>query len=215
MSATTSASKPSRRGPSIELQRQIDDAIAARSQTSQAYDGTSFNDELCSQVANDANRSSTSVDEPGIAPPGSQYEYLDHPADILLHSWGNNFLSCLINLALAMFGCITSLPSITIDRTQSEKSGRNIVSLGHDARSLVYSFLDEWLFNFHDSGFIPKQILIEKYDAANYAITSWGDGEVLDVSRHPRGVEVKAITYNAMRVEESEGRWDIYVVVDI
>eukprot|EP00804_Cyclotella_cryptica_P006276 CCRYP_010134-RA/>CCRYP_010134-RA protein AED:0.45 eAED:0.45 QI:0/-1/0/1/-1/0/1/0/114 len=114
-----------------------------------------------------------------------------------------------------MFGCITSLPRLSVNLSQSERYGRNIVARGHDARSLVYAFLDEWLFNFHDTKFIPRWIEIEEYDAVNFTMESRGEGEVMDVSRHARGVEVKAVTYNAMRVVEGEGRWDIFVVVDI
>ena len=46
-------------------------------------------------------------------------------------------------------------------------------------------------------------------------IVSQGGGELLDVSRHAREVEVKVVTYNAMRVVEGAGKWDVYVVVDI
>lgn len=84
--------------------------------------------------------------------------------------------------------------------------------------SLIYSYLDEWLFNFHDTGFIPKQVEIselQRSDTNNWRIVSSGKGEVMDINRHPQGTEVKAITYSGMKVEEKEDRCDIYVVVDI
>ena len=204
--------KPTRRGPSAEIQRQIDEAIAARSKTNVPYDGRSVPRIECNSGHDTTN---DQQDEPGTAPPGAQYEYLNHPADILLHAWGDDFVSSLRNLALAMFGCITSLSSISIDADQSDRCGRNITARGHDTRSLVYAFLDEWLFNFHNSGFIPKDISIDNYDTMIYAISSNGDGEIFDLARHPRGMEVKAITYSAMRIVEIEGRCDVYVVVDI
>ncbi|KAL7475755.1 hypothetical protein ACHAW6_001659 [Cyclotella cf. meneghiniana] len=208
--------KPRHPGPSLELQRQINDAIAIRSKTITAYDGTSPDEaDATSPLDSRPHPHDFPPDEPGIPPPGSNYEYLDHPADILLHSWGKDFPSALADLALAMFGCIASLSCLSVDAAQSERYGRRIVARGHDARSLVYAFLDEWLFNFHDSNFIPRRIEIEEYDATNYTIVSRGEGEVLDLSRHARGVEVKAVTYNAMRVVEEAGRWDVFVVVDI
>jgi SHS2 domain-containing protein len=202
---------PKRKGPSAEIQSQIDEAIAARSRTTTAYDGRPHNIESSHSTEHDHNNNQH--DEPGVPPPGACYEYLNHPADILLHSWGTDFVSSLQNLALAMFGCITSLSCISIDSIQSEEYGHT-VARGHDVRSLVYAFLDEWLFNFHDTGFVPKEISME-YDASIYSAVSWGYGEVLDLSRHSRGMEVKAITYSAMRVVEKDGRWDVYVVVDI
>ena len=205
-STITPNKKLTRRAPSAENQRQIEEAIAARSRKSAAYG---------SNLSRNCEHQSNQQDEPGVAPVGAQYEYLNHPADVLLHSWGKDFESALQNLALAMFGCITSLSSLTINKSQSDENGRNIVARGHDSRSLVYAFLDEWLFNFHDTGFVPKGIYFTNYDAATYAITCNGEGEILDLTRHPRGVEVKAITYSAMRVETKDGRCDIYTVVDI
>jgi SHS2 domain-containing protein len=198
-----------RRGPSAENQRQIDHAIAARSLKISAYSGASVSINV-SDHDTCARR-----DEPGTAPPNAQYEYLNHPADILLHAWGGDFISSLRNLAYAMFGCITSLSSVSTDAHHSEEFGQNITAQGHDTRSLVYAFLDEWLFNFHETGFIPNNIEIIEYDPHTHRISCKGNGEVLDLSRHPRGMEVKAITYSAMRVEEVNGRCDVYVVVDI
>ena len=114
-----------------------------------------------------------------------------------------------------MFGYITSLESICINEAESDEYGYRIVAEGHDMRSLLYSFLDEWLFNFHDTNFVANAIRIEEIDLDSWRISSSGRGEVMDVRRHPQGTEVKAITYSGMRVEEKEGRVDIYVVVDI
>jgi SHS2 domain-containing protein len=47
------------------------------------------------------------------------------------------------------------------------------------------------------------------------------EGEKFDLSKHPQGTEVKAITYSAMQIHEkpAEGttpaRVDVYVIVDI
>ena len=154
--------------------------------------------------------------EPGTPPEGSKFEYLDHPADIILHSWGGDLSESLSNLAICMFGYITSLDSITINQTQSLEHGRNISAQGHDLHSLIYSFLDEWLFNFHDTGFVAKEITISECNLDDWRIESSGRGEVMDIPRHPQGTEVKAITYNGMRVvKEKDGRCDVYVVVDI
>ena len=152
---------------------------------------------------------------PGVPPPGAQFEYLNHPADIILHSWGTNLPSALCNLALCMFGYITSLESISTNETESNNHASKLVAEGHDLRSLIYSFLDEWLFNFHDTDFVANTITIDELNIDEWRAVSSGKGEIMDISRHPQGTEVKAITYSGMRVDEKEGRADIYVVVDI
>ena len=152
---------------------------------------------------------------PGVPPPGAQFEYLNHPADIILHSWGSDLQSSLCNIALCMFGYITSLESVATNAAQSCDYGSHMVAEGHDLRSLIYSFLDEWLFNFHDTDFVANTITLEEINLDKWRVVSSGKGEVMDISRHPQGMEVKAITYSGMRIDEKEGRVDIYVVVDI
>ena len=209
---------PKRKGPSLELQRQIDESIAARHRsnaTSSALSGSA-----------EASLAQTSASEAGSPAPGAQYEYLDHPADIILHSWGSTLSQSLCNLAICMFGYMTSIESITINNQQSIDHGRDIITAtGHDLHSLIFAYLDEWLFNFHDTGFIPKVMEInelstgnnekEEEDGASWRIASSGKGEIMDIKRHPQGTEVKAVTYNGMSVVEQNGRVDIYVVVDI
>ena len=103
-----------------------------------------------------------------------------------------------------MFGYITSLESISTHETESNNHASHLVAQGHDLRSLIYSFLDEWLFNFHDTDFVANTITINELNMDNWRSVSSGKGEVMDISRHPQGTEVKAITYSGMRVDEKE-----------
>ena len=209
--------KYDRREPSLDLQRQITESISRKNRQGVSITHQNNND--------DVPISSNITLEPGTPPVGAQFEYLDHPADIILHSWGADSSHALANLVLCMFGYITSLDAISINNLQSLDHGTNITGENHDLHSLIYSFLDEWLFNFHDTGFIPKEVTISELlkggtdtdtnNNAPWRIVSSGKGEVMDIQRHPQGTEVKAITYSGMKVEEKEGRCDVYVVVDI
>ena len=223
-----------RRGPSIELQRQIDEAIAARSSSNRGgvlypkvKDANGEDKESDNALAANSSLQRTihyisvappntvNFNEPGIPPLGSHFEYLDHPADVILHSWGVDLSTSLSNLALSMFGYFTSLESLAINEAESSEHGQNITAQGHDVRSLVYSFLNEWLYNFHDSGFVAKEVWVTELDRDVWRVVSCGKGEIMDVRRHPQGTEVKAITYSGMKIEESDRRCDVYVVVDI
>jgi len=41
------------------------------------------------------------------------------------------------------------------------------------------------------------------------------EGEKLDLSRHPQGTEVKAITFSNMQIHQREDQVDLFVIIDI
>jgi len=179
----------------MNIQKQIDDAILKRS-------GRGCFDH--------------SFTEQTILPKGSQYEYLNHPADVQIHSWGDSMQETLCNAVMAMFGYMTSISLVKINEEESLEFGQCMDDItGHDLYSLIYSFLDEWLFNFHSTGFIAKETTILDLDLKKCTIQSCAKGECFDVEIHPQFSEIKAITYSSMKMKEINGRWHLWVIVDI
>ena len=194
-----------------------------------------------------------------------QREYLDHTADVQLHSWGaalevafeqqapiqsdcrasasaapaqreRESLSAARPQVLAVFGLITDLDDVRVDPTQA----REVVAEGHDMHSLLYNFLDEWLFQFNGAPpsqrcseharpalhacrgppragefFVCKRVAVLELDRDAFRIRSRGVGERFQLGRHEQGTEVKAITYSAMRITETAERTDVLTIVDI
>eukprot|EP01137_Pigoraptor_chileana_P015101 Opistho-2@70620 len=139
------------------------------------------------------------------------YEYLDHTADIQLHSWGDDMAAAFEHVILAMFDYMTDLDLVDIDESQTH----TFEVEGHDLESLLYAFMDEFLYVFSTEFFVPREVKVVDLDTHAFRIRVTGKGETFDRAKHTQGTEVKAITYSNMQIHQKDGRADIYVIVDI
>ncbi|KAG9492791.1 protein archease isoform X1 [Eleutherodactylus coqui] len=138
-----------------------------------------------------------------------KHEYLDHTADVQLHAWGETLEEAFEQCAMAMFGYMTDIETVEpIDTIEVQTEGSDMLSL-------LYHFLDEWLYKFSaDQYFIPREVKVLHIDRINFKIRSIGWGEEFSLSKHPQGTEVKAITYSAMQIYEEE-KPEVFVIIDI
>ncbi|XP_031644101.1 protein archease isoform X1 [Oncorhynchus kisutch] len=170
-----------------------------------------------------------------------KYEYLDHTADVQLHSWGDSLEEAFEQCAMAMFGYMTDTETVEpIDTVEVE-------SEGDDMESLLFHFLDDWLFKFSaDLFFIPRvrafnvfipvrlhgarslsptpinrcidflvpEVKVLHIDRMHFKIRSIGWGEEFNLVKHPQGTEVKAITYSAMQIHDID-KPEIFAIIDI
>lgn len=142
--------------------------------------------------------------------PEVKYEYLDHTADVQLHAWGETLPEAFEQVAVAMFGYVTELDKV------DARYSFDIAATGEDLQSLLFHFLDEWLFNFcAEPFFVAKCVKILEYDPENFQIKARGWGESFDLKKHPQGADIKAITYSNMQIHDEINRCDLYVIVDI
>ncbi|KAL7980610.1 hypothetical protein Chor_001764 [Crotalus horridus] len=134
---------------------------------------------------------------------------LDHTADVQLHAWGDTLEEAFEQCAMAMFGYMTDTETVEpLDTVEVEAEG-------HDMLSLLYNFLNEWLYKFSaEEFFIAREVKVLHIDRIRFKIRSIGWGEEFSLQKHPQGTEVKAITYSAMQVQE-EGKPEVFVIIDI
>ncbi|XP_042194299.1 protein archease isoform X2 [Callorhinchus milii] len=110
---------------------------------------------------------------------------------------------------MSMFDYMTDIETVHPTDTLEVKAE------GDDMMSLLFHFLNEWLYRFSaDMYFIPREVKVVSLDRINYKIRSIGWGEEFDLAKHPQGTEVKAITYSAMQIHETETA-EIFVIIDI
>lgn len=142
--------------------------------------------------------------------PPCKYEYLDHPADVQIHSWGNSVTEAFEQAAVAMFGYMTEIDKVEILDQQE------IEAEADDMEGLLFHFLDECLFMFSaDPFFIARNVVITEFDKEKFSIKAKLFGEEFDLAKHPQGTEVKAITYASMQVYDKENQHELFVIIDI
>lgn len=137
------------------------------------------------------------------------YKFLDHAADVKFIAEANTIEDSFKDSAYALKETICG----EIDILGIEK--RNIQLEGLDLPNLLYKFLEEFIYLLDAEDFLlstiekiqidkEKNILIAKVSgdkASNYKFTN----------------DVKAITYNEMKIEEDTNKnlWKIEVVLDV
>ncbi|EHB09644.1 Protein archease [Heterocephalus glaber] len=132
-----------------------------------------FSLEIMAQEKEDVRDYNLTEDQKAIKakyPPVIQkYEYLDHTADVQLHAWGETLEEAFKLCAMAMFAYMTDTG--TIEPLQAVE----VEAQGDDLQSLLFYFLDEWLYKFSaDEFFIPWEVKVLSIDQRNFKLCSIG-----------------------------------------
>jgi len=125
-----------------------------------------------------------------------KYEIIEHTADVGIKAFGENLAESFENAAKAMFDIIT-------DNSKIDNVGQyNIQLKSTDLEQLLVDWLSELLFlnsaNNLVLGFFEIQIN-EEHNSINARIF----GEKFNQSKHNIGVEIKAVTYHMLKVNNS------------
>ena len=154
-----------------------------------------------------------------------KWEYLDHTADVLVHSWGDSTAEAFGQSALALWSHIVDRPHI--EYSAGVCPPRIISAFGKDLLDLLFNFLDACLYAYGADYFLCKRLRVTYFgDLAFMSTDEEGDGddgsmrvdgilciraqcfgELFDDRKHSahQGTEVKAITYSAMRIFLEDG----------
>lgn len=104
--------------------------------------------------------------------PEVKYEYLDHPADIQIHAWGDNLREAYEQAAMGMYGYMTDPETVEIEEV------REVEAEAEDLQGLLFHFLDECLFTFCcEPYFIPRKVVITEWVAGGGSGASGKEAE--------------------------------------
>ncbi|KEG03058.1 protein archease, putative [Plasmodium vinckei vinckei] len=138
-----------------------------------------------------------------------KYEYLDHTADIILHSYGDNLKEAFESVCISLFNYMCDLNNVEL------KMKRKISIKGDDLDDLLFKFLVEFHFLYGNEYFICKTVDITIFDMEQFYIEAYGYGELFSTYKHECGTEIKAITKHEIKIVSDDNSCEVYVLVDI
>jgi len=138
-----------------------------------------------------------------------KFKFLEHTADVKFQAFGKNLEEVFENSALA-------LKEIIVGKLKIKKEIKKKLEVtGKDNGSLLYNFLEEFLFLLDSEDFILSSIKNIKIKDDKLTAVIVGD----KASNYKFTNDVKAITYHQMKVEKKiiKGKesWVCQVVVDV
>jgi len=110
-------------------------------------------------------------------------------------------------MGLGLYALMTDL------RTVRPREARTVRATGVDVESLTVDFLSRLLLLQQDDGFLVRQLHVQLHGRPPTSLTARALGEPMDPARHPRSIEVKAVTLHRLTVDTARGR--ARVIVDI
>lgn len=139
-----------------------------------------------------------------------EYEYLDHTADVKFRATGKSLEEAFSNSAFAMFNVMVKTKEVGSD------IAINFSIEGIDLKSLLFNFIDEFIFHLDTQNFFLSKI--EEIKITKKGEKYLLDARVLgdDANKYDTiGPQVKAATYNQMKIDEKNGKWIVEAVIDI
>jgi SHS2 domain-containing protein len=140
------------------------------------------------------------------------YKFLDHTADVSVEAFGTTLEEAFEQTVYSLMETIT--PSL---RSISPKIERSIVIEAEDKEALLFDFLSEFLYIFDVEELIFNKIEIQPIikEKNIYILKAVAKGEKFNKLKHEPGIEVKAITYSFMNIEQKKNEVKINVIFDI
>ena len=135
------------------------------------------------------------------------FRVLEHTADVGFEATGATREEAFVNAALALQDLSVDLDSI---------AARDEVSIavdGENAQELLVNWLSQILYLFDAEGWVLREFKLARLE--DRRLEAVARGEKFDPDRHHVKLQVKAITYHQLALENAPGGWRAQVYVDI
>lgn len=135
------------------------------------------------------------------------FTILDHPSDLGIEAWGESLSDAFRNAAIGLMSIIVDLESV------EPKAERQISVSGSDVQQLLVRWLSEILFLYDGERFIGREFLVHNFTGST--IDAVVKGELLVEGKHRMKLDVKAVTYHQLSVDNRPHDAHVRVYLDI
>jgi SHS2 domain-containing protein len=136
-----------------------------------------------------------------------QFRILEHTADVGFEAFGSTREEVFANAARALFDLIVESNGI------DAREEAFVEVRGPDPASLLVNWLSELLYLHDAEGWLFRDFEIQSLHDTSLAARAFG--EQFQRSRHQLKLQVKAVTYHQLALEETPRGWRAQVYVDI
>lgn len=137
------------------------------------------------------------------------FRYLDHMTDAVIEAYGANLAEAFEQAARGLNDTMVDL------RTVEPKSEVTISAAGHDMYSLLFDWLDKVMLLLVADGMVMSEFKVEICRTGGFSLKALARGENLDLRRHKYKVEIKAVTYHEMKIEEDATGATVRFLLDL
>lgn len=134
-----------------------------------------------------------------------KFKFLEHTADVKFRAYGKTLEKAFENAALALKETVSGKLKI------KNKIKKKFEVKGKDNCALLYNFLEEFLFLLDAEDFIVDKVKKITINKGKLQAEVVGDKS----SDYKFSNDVKAVTYNQMKVGKEKGMFYVQVVLDV
>ncbi len=143
----------------------------------------------------------------GVIPVMNSFKILDHPADVGFEAYGSTLAEAFESSATALISLIVEWESV------EEHDEKIMIVNASDREQLLVKFLSEIIYLFDGEGFVAKRASISEMDERSLSANI--KGERFDPKKHRTKLDVKAITYHQLMIEQHDSNFLLRVYVDV
>ncbi|MGI0029782.1 MAG: archease [Nitrososphaera sp.] len=140
---------------------------------------------------------------------GGGYRFLDHMTDALIEAYGSTLEEAFENAGKAL-----SDTMIDVQRVRPEREVK-IQAHGDDLHSLLFNWLDKVMLLAVSEGFVMSEFAVAIRGNTGYHLQGSGWGEKLDLEKHHYKVEIKAVTYHEMQIQQESSGVTVRFLLDL